>query len=82
MDTRLKITNRLILNPLSGIISNFLGSVNSGTLTIELNRQPLLRLKINQDDINKINLEFGQKFMEILLKAFTEMFSGRIKNLS
>ena len=70
------------LDPLSGIISNFLGSVNSGTLIIELDRQPLLRLKVNQDNINKINLEFGQKFMEILLKAFTEMISGRIKNLS
>ncbi len=70
------------LDPLSGIISNFLGSVNSGTFTIELDRQPLLRLKVNQDDINKINLEFGQKFMEILLEAFTEMISSRIKKLS
>jgi hypothetical protein len=82
MDTSTKNNQQADLDPLSGIISNFLGSVNSGTLTIELNRQPLLRLKINQDNINKINLEFGQKFMEILLKAFTEMISGRIKNLS
>ena len=82
MDTSTKNNQQADLDPLSGIISNFLWSVNSGTLTIELNRQPLLRLKINQDNINKINLEFGQKFMEILLKAFTEMFSGRIKNLS
>jgi hypothetical protein len=67
---------------LSGIISNFLGSVSSGTITIELDKQPLLRLKINQDDINKINLEFGQKFMKILLEAFTEMISGKIKNVS
>ena len=82
MDTSTENYQQADLDPLSGIISNFLGSVNSGTLIIELDRQPLLRLKVNQDDINKINLEFGQKFMEILLKAFTEMISGRIKNLS
>jgi hypothetical protein len=70
------------LDPLSGIILNFLGSVNSGTITIELDKQPLLRLKINQDDIDKINLEFGQKFIEILMEAFTEMISGKIKNVS
>lgn len=70
------------LDPLSGIILNFLGSVNSGTITIELDKQPLLQLKINQDDIDKINLEFGQKFIEILLEAFTEMISGKIKNVS
>lgn len=70
------------LDPLSGIILNFLGSVNSGTITIELDKQPLLRLKINQDDIDKINLEFGQKFIEIFLEAFTEMISGKIKNVS
>lgn len=70
------------LDLLSGIILNFLGSVNSGTITIELDKQPLLRLKINQDDIDKINLEFGQKFIEILLEAFTEMISGKIKNVS
>ena len=79
MDTSTKNNQQADLDPLSGIISNFLGSVNSGTLTIELNRQPLLRLNINQDNINKINLEFGQKFMDILLKAFTEMISDRIK---
>ena len=82
MDTSTENYQQTNLDPLSGIISNFLGSVNSGTLIIELDRQPLLRPKVNQDDINKINLEFGQKFMEILLKAFTEMISGRIKNLS
>ena len=60
------------LGPLSGIISNFLGSLNSGIITMELDKQLLLRLKINQNDINKINLEVGQKFMEILLEAFTD----------
>lgn len=82
MDTSTENYQQTDLDLLSGIISNFLGSVNSGTLIIELDRQPLLRLKVNQYDINKINLEFGQKFMEILLKAFTEVISGRIRNLS
>ena len=69
------------LNPLSGIISQFLGATNRGTIIVELDRQPLLRLKIDQGDINKINLEFGQKFIEILLETFTEMISDRINNL-
>jgi hypothetical protein len=46
--------------------------VNSGTITMELDKQLLLQLKINQNDINKINLEVGQKFMETLLEAFTD----------
>lgn len=70
------------LNPLSGIISKFLGATNSGTIIVELDRQLLLRLKIDQTEINKINLEFGQKFIEMLLEAFTEIISGRINNLS
>jgi hypothetical protein len=69
------------LDPLSGMISNFLGSVNSGTITIDFNEQPVLKLIINQDGANKINLEFGQKFMEMFLEAFTEMISGKIRNL-
>jgi hypothetical protein len=81
MEARTNWYQQADLDPLSGIISNFLGSVNSGTLTIELDRQPLLRLKVNQNDINKINLEFGKKFMEILLEAFTEMISSRIKTI-
>ena len=63
------------LGPLSGIISNSLRSVNSGTITMEVDRQFLLRLKINQNELNKINLEVGQKFMEILLEAFTGVIS-------
>jgi hypothetical protein len=66
----------------SKTISKFLGSMNGGTITIEFDKQPLLRLIINQDDTNKINLEFGQKFMEMLLEAGTEMISGKIRNLS
>lgn len=63
------------LSPLSEIISSFLGSVNSGTITMELDKQLLLRLNINQNDINKINLEVGQKFIETLLGAFTGLIS-------
>ena len=70
------------LDSLSGIISNLLGSANSGTVIVELDKQLLLRLKIDQDDINKINLEFGQKFIEILLEAFTEMVTNRMSNFS
>ena len=70
------------LDPLSGMISNFLGPVNSGTITIDIGKQPLLKLVINQEDTNNINLEFGQKFMETLLEAWMAMISGGIKNLS
>ena len=45
MDTSTENYRQADLDPLSGIISNFLGSANSGTFTIELDRQPLLRLK-------------------------------------
>lgn len=70
------------LNPLSGMISQFLEATNRGTIIVELDRQLLLRLKIDQGDLNKINLEFGQKFIEILLETFTEMISDRINNPS
>jgi hypothetical protein len=66
----------------SGMISNFLESVNSGTITIDIDKQPILRLIINQGDTQKINLEFGQKFMEMLFEAGAEMIPGRRKNLS
>jgi hypothetical protein len=69
------------LSPLSGIVSSFLGSVNSGTITMELDKQLSLRLNINQKDINKINLEVGQKFIETLLGAFTCLISVDHKNI-
>jgi hypothetical protein len=56
--------------------------VNSGTITIDIDKQPLLRLIINQGDTQKINLEFGQKFTELLFEAGAEMISGKLKNLS
>jgi hypothetical protein len=70
------------LDPVSEMISNILGSVNSGTITIDIDKQPLLRLIINQGDTQKINLEFGQKFTELLFEAGAEMISGKLKNLS
>ncbi|MGH9963843.1 MAG: hypothetical protein ACRD5E_03305 [Nitrososphaeraceae archaeon] len=73
---------RADLDPVSGMISNILGSVNSGTITIDIDKQPLLRLVINPGDTQKINLVFGQKFMELLFEAVAEMISGKLKNLS
>jgi hypothetical protein len=73
---------RADLDPVSGMISNILGSVNSGTITIDIDKQPLLRIVINQGETQKINLEFGQKFMELLFEAVAEMISGKLKNLS
>jgi hypothetical protein len=70
------------LSPLSGLISSFLGSVNSGTITMELDKQLLLRLNINQKDVNKINLEVGQKFIETLLGAFTGLISVDDKGIN
>jgi hypothetical protein len=66
------------LDPLSEMISNFLGSVNSGTISIDFDKQPVLRLVINHGAANKINLEFGQKFMEMLL----DVIISKIRNLS
>jgi hypothetical protein len=66
----------------SETISNCLRSANSGTVRIDIDRQPFLKLTINQADINIINLEFGQKFMEMLLAAGMEMISSKIRNLT
>jgi len=46
---------------LSGAISNLFRSVNSGTITIDIDKQPFLRFIINQG--NRV----GQKFIEMLL---------------
>ena len=69
------------LDPVSKMITNILGSVNSGTITIDIDKQPLLRLIINQGDTQKINLEFGQKFMEMLTEASIEMICSKIRTL-
>jgi hypothetical protein len=70
------------LSPLSGLITNFLGSVNSGTITMELDKQLLLRLNINQKDVNKINLEVGRKFIEILMGVLTGLISVDDKGIN
>jgi hypothetical protein len=41
------------LDPVSEMISDILGSVNSGTIAIDIDKQPLLRLIINQGDTKK-----------------------------
>lgn len=45
-------------------ISNFLKSMNSGTITIHIENEPFLRLTITQSDTDRIKLEIGQKFIE------------------
>ena len=60
---------------LSTTISNLFRSVNSGTITINIGKQPFLRLRINEVYSNKIKLEFGQKFAEMLLVTGIESIS-------
>jgi hypothetical protein len=62
---------------LSTKISNLFRSVNSGTITINIGEQPFLRLRINEGYSNKIKLEFGQKFVEVLWVIGIESISGR-----
>ena len=69
------------IDPLSKMISNFLGSANRGTITIDIYKQHVLTLIINPEDTNKISLEFGQKFLEMLLEVFTEMISSKTRNI-
>jgi|GEM_PF-4210183 len=52
------------LEPLPSSIPNFLKSVNSGTITIHIENEPVLRLTITQSDSDRIKLEFGQRFVE------------------
>jgi hypothetical protein len=58
------------LDPLSGIISNIIGLVNSGTITMELDRQPLLRLKINQNDIYARYFLFSSSHIFLLIDPY------------
>jgi hypothetical protein len=64
-------------DPLFETISSFLSSVNCGAITIDIGEQPFLKLTLNQGDINKINLEFGQKFIEILLEVGMKTISDK-----
>lgn len=69
------------IDPLSKMILNFLGSVNRGTVTIDIDKQHLLTLIINPENTNKIRFDFGQKFIEICLEAFTEIISSKTRNV-
>jgi hypothetical protein len=69
------------IDPLSKMISNFLGSVNRGTVTIDIDKHHVLTLMVNPEDTNKISLDFGQKFMEMFLEAFTEMTFSKTRNI-
>ncbi len=62
-----RTTTNSIPDPLLIPISNFLKSINSGTITIYIENQPFLKLTITQSDTDKIKLEFGQRFIEISL---------------
>ena len=51
-------------SPEPSLIPNFLKSVNSGTITIHIENEPVLRLTITQSDSDRIKLEFGQRIVE------------------
>jgi hypothetical protein len=62
-------------DPLPPSISNFLRSVNNGTITIHIENEPFLRLTITQSDTDRIKLEFGQRFVEeALVIGFNRLF--------
>jgi len=63
----------------SKTISKCLRSLNGGSIRIDIENQPFLKLTINQENINVLNLEFGEKFMEMLLAAAMEMVSGNMR---
>ncbi|MFY9964439.1 MAG: hypothetical protein WBL44_01185 [Nitrososphaeraceae archaeon] len=63
----------------SKTISKCLRSLNGGGIRIDIENQPFLKLTINQENINVLNLEFGEKFMEMLLAAAMEMVSGNMR---
>lgn len=64
MQKRTTKHNHASLEPLPSSIPNFLKSVNSGTITIHIQNEPVLRLTITQSDTDRIKLEFGQRFVE------------------
>ena len=67
------------LNHLAGMISYLISSLNSGTITIDIDKRSFLRLKINAGYSNKISLEFGQKFIEMILVAgFKSIYDQKV----
>jgi hypothetical protein len=66
----------------SKTISKCFRSLNGGSIRIEVENQPFLKLTINQENINGLNLEFGDKFMEMLLATAMEMISSNMRKVS
>jgi len=64
----------------SKTISKCLRSLNGGSIRIDIENQPFLKLTINQENINVLNLEFGEKFMEMLLAAAMKIISGNMRS--
>ena len=59
----------------SKTISKCLRSLNGGSIRIDIENQPFLKLTI----IDALNLEFGEKFMEMLLATAVELISGNMR---
>ena len=62
----------------SKTISKCLRSLNGGIIKIYVENQPFLKLAINQENIDALNLDFGEKFME----AATEIISSNTRSKS
>lgn len=63
----------------SKTISKYLRSLKGGSIWIDIENQPFLKLTINQENIDALNLEFGEKFMEMLLAIAVELISGNMR---
>ena len=63
----------------SKTISKYLRSLKGGSIWIDIENQPFLKLTINQENIDELNLEFGEKFMEMLLAIAVELISGNMR---
>jgi hypothetical protein len=82
MGERAKKLQQVNPDPLSETFSNFLASVSRGSIRIDIDNQPILKLTINQADINSIKLELGQKFTEMLLDAGIKTISDKIRDVT
>ncbi|MGH9975573.1 MAG: hypothetical protein ACRD8Z_07015 [Nitrososphaeraceae archaeon] len=60
----------------SKTVSKCFRTLNGGSIRVEVENQPFLKLTINQENINGLNLEFGDKFMEMLLATAMKMISS------
>lgn len=63
----------------SKAISKCLRSLNGGSIRIDIENQPFLKLTINQENIDALNLEFGEKFMEMFLATAVELIFGNMR---